>query len=228
MQHRARRSHRRLLGLGAALLAAAGVAVAMVWPITVDRSEAPTAPQRPIRAPAKPWDLRPTVRPRPVYLTRSYRAPPELVRAGAGGSLQIPSLGVRVPVDAVGLDGTAMAVPDDPRRVGWLTRSARAGDLTGASVLAGHVSDREDRPGALFRLKDVRIGAVIRWRDDRNHEFRFRVVRVRMFALSRGLPASVFATDGPHVLNLVTCAQRVSTRDGGFHYRSNLVVTAVR
>lgn len=177
---------------------------------------------------SSPIAVRPTARARPTYLTRSYRAPPALVRPGAAGVLRIPSLHLRIPVDAVGLDGTAMAVPNDPARVGWLNSTAKPGDLVGASVLAGHVSDTHDRPGALARLHRIRSGAEITWTDTRSRVFRYRVVTLRTFPRDRGLPASVFATDGPQVLHLVTCAERVSTSGGGFHYRANLVVSAVR
>jgi len=149
------------------------------------------------------------------------------VRPGAGGSLQIPSLRIDAPVDAVGLDGTAMAVPNDPGRIGWLSSTARASDLAGASVLAGHVSDADDRPGALNRLVRIRLGAAIMWRGSDGRRVRFRVVRIKLFPRSRGLPAAMFSAAGRHELNLVTCAARVSTANGGFHYTSNLVVTAV-
>jgi len=170
--------------------------------------------------------VRPTKRARPEYLTRSYRAPPALVRPGAGGTLRIPSLGIRAPVDAVGLDGTAMAIPDDPTRVGWLDTTAGDRDLIGSSVLAGHVSDEHDRPGALARLHLVEPGAAVLWTDARGHLRRYRVLRWQVFARSGGLPATLFEAQGPHHLQLITCADRVTTGTGGFHYRSNLVVTA--
>lgn len=179
-------------------------------------------------APAPAPLVAPTRHPRPRYLKRTYQAPRALVRAGAGGTLRIPSLGIRAPVDAVGLDGTAMAVPDDPNHVGWLTGSARIGDLVGRSVLAGHVSDAHDRPGALKRLAAISLGAAVLWSDAAGHRVQFRVVRIRLFPRARGLPAALFATDGPHQLNLVTCASRVTSPGGGFHYTANLVVTAVR
>jgi hypothetical protein len=40
------------------------------------------------------------------------------------------------------------------------------------------------------------------------------------------VPGTVFRTDGPHLLHLVTCTNRRSTGGGGFHYADNLVVTA--
>jgi hypothetical protein len=169
--------------------------------------------------------FRPDAAARPLYLHRSYRAPARLVSAGAGGSLRIPSLGVTAPVDSVGLDGATMAIPDDPHRVGWLRTTATAEDLAGASVLSGHVSDEHDVPGALARLGDLRTGAVIVW-IAHGVERTFIVTGIAHYPRTRGVPASVFRTDGAHVLNLVTCNDRATTARGGFHYRSNLVVTA--
>ncbi len=174
---------------------------------------------------APPHAVEPALHAAPRFLHRTYRAPRALVRPGAGGSLLIPSLGVRAPVDAVGLDGTTMAIPDDPHRVGWLRTTASATDLVGSSVLSGHVSDVRDVPGALSRLGDVHPGAVIVW-TIAGEAHQFVVTGLARYPRSRGVPASVFRTDGAHVLNLVTCADRVSTPGGGFHYTANLVVTA--
>ena len=222
MRHRARRRRPRVLGM--VLVVVLTALVLGVWW---------TLEQRPAAAPrlAGASDLRPVLQPTarasPKYLTRGYRAPPGLIQAGAGGTLRIPSLRLRAPVDAVEMDGSAMAVPNDPTRVGWLTSTARAGDLIGSSVLAGHVSDRSDRPGVLARLTTLEPGARIVWSDRSGRVHRFRVTSLRRFPRSTGLPASVFASEGPHELHLVTCADRVSTAAGGFHYRSNLVVTAL-
>lgn len=207
----------------ATIATAAVLGLPFVWSDSAEPSRPAKIGVQPIAAPLST----PTAHPRPTYLTRTYRAPPELVRPGAGGSLRIPSLGINAPVDAVGLDGTAMAVPNDPGRIGWLSSTARVSDLAGASVLAGHVSDAHDRPGALNRLGGIRLGAAITWKGPDGRRVRFRVVRIKLFPRNRGLPAAMFSAAVPHELNLVTCAERVGTANGGFHYTANLVVTAV-
>ncbi|MCW2857704.1 MAG: hypothetical protein JWR52_3319 [Marmoricola sp.] len=178
-----------------------------------------------VRVTADRNHFRPVGSVRPRFLHNTYRAPSGLVVPGAGGTLRIPSLGVSAPVDVVGLDGTTMAIPNNPRRVGWLRTTATLEDLVGASVLSGHVSDERDVPGALARLGALRPGAVIVW-IAHGVERRFVVSGIARYPRSQGVPASVFRTDGAHVLNLVTCTDRVATPGGGFHYRSNLVVTA--
>ncbi|WP_341927909.1 class F sortase [Nocardioides psychrotolerans] len=169
----------------------------------------------------------PTRRAEPRYLRRHYRAPVSSARRQPAGRLSIPSVGIAAPVDGVGLDRGAMAIPDDERRLGWLATTSSARDLLGASVLSGHVSDRHDRPGALWRLRKVRVGDVVSWTATDGTAHRFVVRRLQRFARTRGLPAELFRTDGPHVLHLVTCTSRRRT-SGGFHYADNLVVTAVQ
>lgn len=118
-----------------------------------------------------------------------------------------------------------MAVPSDPSRVGWFNRSARIEDVIGATVIAGHVSDRQDRPGALFRLKSIQRGDIITITKG-GQTFRFEVTGLRSYSRNQQLPSNLFTTAGPHVLHLITCTGRASTASGRFHYTKNLVVTA--
>ena len=170
----------------------------------------------------------PTSRPEPRYLYRPYVAPsgPGRARRRSAGQLSIQRIGLHAPVDAIGLDRGTMAIPNNRFHVGWLTATASARDLIGSSVISGHVSDRHDRPGALWRLKRARVGDVIRWTEPDGRVHRFVVRSVRRYARRGGLPGQVFRTDGPHLLQLVTCTNRRDLGGGGFHYADNLVVTA--
>ncbi len=184
-------------------------------------SRTPSVPSGPATDPT-----RGTASEDPRYLYRRYRAPAELVRRGRGSVLRIPSAQITAPVDRVGLDGTVMAIPNSPSRLGWLDRSAAPQDVVGSSVISGHVSDRRDRPGAFSRLSRVRVGDRIEWRvGGRSH--RFRVAGRASYPRRGGVPAGVFATDGSRALRLITCVGRRRTPGGGFHYARNLVVTAV-
>lgn len=168
----------------------------------------------------------PVVRARPQYLTRSYRSPVAAHQRPSVGRLRIPSLRIDAPVDAVGLDRGVMAIPDSPARIGWLRTTAARADRIGASVLSGHVSDRHDVPGVLSRLGGVRRGAEISWTGPGGDRHRFVVTGIARYPRTRGVPARLFRVTGPRVLHLVTCADRVETSGGGFHYTANLVVTA--
>ncbi|MFA6576734.1 MAG: class F sortase, partial [Nocardioides sp.] len=151
---------------------------------------------------------------------------PAAARRRPAGVLSIDRVGIRAFVDTVGLDRGTMAVPNDPRRLGWLATTSAAGELLGGSVVSGHVSDRHDRPGALWRLRHTRVGDVVRWTTPDGEAHRFVVRRVARYPRSRGVPGHLFRTDGPHLLHLVTCTNRRRTSGGGFHYADNLVVTA--
>ncbi|MEJ7796303.1 MAG: class F sortase [Nocardioides sp.] len=167
----------------------------------------------------------PTDRAQPRYLDRFYRAPVTTARRVSGGTLSIDRLAIRAPVVGVGLDRGTMAIPGNRHEVGWLSTTAGPGDVLGSSVISGHVSDRRDRPGALWRLKDARRGDVIRWTSAVGTSHRYVVRSVRRIPRTRGVPADLFRTNGPRLLHVVTCTNRRSTA-GGFHYRDNLVVSA--
>ncbi|MCD4527129.1 class F sortase [Nocardioides sp. cx-173] len=170
----------------------------------------------------------PTTPTRPRYLYRPYVAPPlpGHARRRSAGELRIDRIGVRAPVDAVGLDHGTMAIPNSRHRLGWLSATAASGDVLGSSVVSGHVSDRHDRPGALWRLRLAQVGDVVRWTEPGGEVRRFVVRSVRRYDRRRGVPGQVFRVDGPHLLHLVTCANRRDLGGGAFHYADNLVVTA--
>ena len=184
------------------------------------------------RTPEVPSGMSDPLRPRPVgpvaprFLTGFYRAPTALVRSALGNRLEIPAARISAPVDSVGMDGDVLAIPGDTSHVGWLTDSAAPTDVMGTSVISGHVSNRHDRPGALWRLRDVRIGDRVWWTaNGKRHAF--KVVRRATFPRAAGVPAGTFRTDGAHTLQLITCTDRRALAGGGFHYARNLVVTAV-
>lgn len=160
----------------------------------------------------------------PRFVRRPYVSPPNAVHRVAGNRLVVPRLRISAPVDTVRLDDGVMAVPNDPHRVGWLRVSAHASDVIGTSVIAGHVSDRVDRPGALWGLRAVRLGDPVTWVvGGRRHDF--VVTRIARYDRARVLPPGLFRNRGRHVLRLVTCARRIVSGNH-WHYRQNLVVTA--
>jgi len=172
-------------------------------------------------------ELVPQRRAKPRHLTTRYASPERspLARRRSSGSLTIERIGLHAPVDPVGLDSGTMALPNDRRHFGWLSTTAVAGDLLGSSLISGHVSNPRDAPGGLWRLKDARVGDLVRWRTPDGATYRYVVRSVQRFARSRGVPARLLRTDGPHLLHLITCITRRST-SSGVTYADNLVVTA--
>jgi hypothetical protein len=70
------------------------------------------------------------------------------------------------------------------------------------------------------------MGDKVRWTVGGRTQV-FEVRGVRRYRRAAGVPGELFRTDGPRLLHLITCANRVR-RGGGFHYTDNLVVTAKR
>lgn len=136
-------------------------------------------------------------------------------------TVSVPALGIHDVVQTVGSTGRSMNVPGGAHTVGWLASSAAAGEVIGTTVVAGHVSDRSDHPGALWKLRGARKGQVVTL-----DGHRFRVRSVSSYLRSKPLPRSLFSTTGAHRLVLITCTGRESLPGGHFHYTRNLVVVA--
>ncbi|HYH26047.1 MAG TPA: sortase [Blastococcus sp.] len=175
--------------------------------------ESPAAvPPAPSGAPALP----------PV--TTRDAAPVEASAARPPVRLDLPGLGVTAPVDQVGVAGDGqMALPEDVDRVGWY-RFGPAPGADGNAVLAGHVDDREQGPGALFPLRDVEPGAELVVTDAAGEITRWRVVS-RELVQKQVLPLdAIFAREGPARLVVITCGGPFLPEYSS--YRDNVVVVA--
>jgi sortase (surface protein transpeptidase) len=144
----------------------------------------------------------------------------------AGRGLDIPKLGIQAPVVTVGATKDRMKVPSNIHTLGWLNRSAQIGEMIGNTVIAGHVSDNHDRPGALWKLRNAKKGQVVTVRDAQGKRHKYRITGRSTHLRSKSLPKRIFATTGAHRLVLVTCTARVTYPNGSFHYTRNLVVVA--
>lgn len=157
----------------------------------------------------------------PVDIETGVNADGEIVRTSSLPRLTIPALNISAPVVTVGKVGTRMAVPGDVHKVGWYRPTARPGEEIGTSVIAGHVSDEHDRPGALWRLKNARRGQTINVGRQS-----YRISKVYTRPRSEDLAKDLFATTGAHRLVLVTCTGKRTNPDGTFHYTKRLIVIA--
>jgi hypothetical protein len=186
--------------------------------------------ERPRRSPPKDGTAAPRAgdssRIRIVDATRL----PRPTRTPAPTRVSIPTIGLDVPVRPTGVVAGGplagqMALPDDPRILGWYRFGPTVGERDGAAVVAGHVDSRQYGIGPLAALAAVRPGAdVVVTRAD-GRTLRYRVVGVERIA-KQALPLDrLFARSGPHRLFLVTCGGAFVPEAGG--YTDNVIVTAV-
>ncbi|MDH2414464.1 class F sortase [Nocardioides sp. CER19] len=171
-----------------------------------------------------------------VVAKRAYDAP--AIVAGFSGTvdpseldrsvpvtIRMPAVGLRAAVHAERVAHGEMTLPGDVGDVGWLRKSAGFADKIGTTVVAGHVSDRHDHPGAMFRLSRAHAGQRVTVRQGANR-VRFEVVGTKVFDRRHPLPQRYFATTGAHRLVLVSCTDRVVFPNGHFHYTRYVVVVA--
>jgi sortase (surface protein transpeptidase) len=213
----------------AAATAVLGLALAVgaptAWALTRPEAAAgvPVEQGLPAPAPSAGAGTLPAAPDLPVVTTRDA-APAAARTAPAPVRISAPALGVDAPVDAVGVaaDGQ-MELPEDVSRVGWYRFGPPPG-ADGSAVLAGHVDDREQGPGALFPLRDAAVGDELTVTDAAGTATRWRVVS-RELITKQALPVDrIFARAGAPRLTLITCG-------GPFlpefrSYRDNVVVVA--
>ena len=140
-----------------------------------------------------------------------------------GARLRIARLGVDAPVHRSGADGHVLEVPRDPRDVGWWTGGAAPGASTGTVVVVGHVNYAGVR-GALGVIGRAHPGDRVVLGAGRE-PIRYRVIAVRSYAKSAGLPADLFVRTGPPRLVLITCGGTFDAASG--NYEANVVAYAV-
>ncbi len=210
----------------AAASAVLGLALAVgaptAWALTRPEPAAGIPVEQALPAPAAPAGAGPL--PALPAVTARDAAPAAAQAAPAPARISVPAWGVDAPVDAVGIaaDGQ-MELPEDVSRVGWY-RFGPVPGADGSAVLAGHVDDREQGPGALFPLEDAAVGDEVTVTDAAGTATRWRVVS-REVITKQALPLDrLFARDGAPRLTLITCG-------GPFlpefrSYRDNVVVVA--
>jgi sortase (surface protein transpeptidase) len=147
--------------------------------------------------------------------------PPPPVFA-APSRLQIPSLALDAPVEALGVDATgAMETPHNLWDVGWFRRGPSPGEL-GDAVIDGHVG-LPGYPLIFSSLARITIGAdliVVHADGTRSH---FTVTGVSSTPADSH-PTGLFATSGPARLTLITCTGSYDGRNQT--YANRLLVDA--
>ncbi|GAB2478110.1 class F sortase [Jatrophihabitans fulvus] len=145
----------------------------------------------------------------------------------AGARLRVPRLGVDAPVVHVAVRAAGgqrvMQVPRDPGTVGWWSGSARPGAASGTVVVVGHVN-YDGVPGALGVLPRARPGDRVALASRTGRET-YRVTAVRTYAKTVGIPPDAFRTGGAPRLVLITCGGPFDPATG--NYEDNVVAYAV-
>ncbi len=141
--------------------------------------------------------------------------------------LDIPSMRVRAPVLARGLDGEGAVEPppfDRPGTVGWYAAGARPG-AAGAALFVGHV-DTETRPAVFYRLSALRIGETIRVARDDGTVAEFTVDDVQVLDRDRFDARQAYGVQEPGraELRLVTCGGTFDRASRS--YTANVIVSA--
>ncbi|MFC8015496.1 class F sortase, partial [Streptomyces cinereoruber] len=225
-----RTGHRRILGVAALLVAAflcGALAFVALRGQPTRAADFGTVPTTKVSS-SDPTRAAPAQDSPPSWSTT---APADSVPSGPADpsppkELSVPRLGLRAPVDPVGVaDDGLTEVPPDPDRVGWYRFSPAPGSPEGSSVVVGHVDAEGRGLGVLNGLNEVRQGdrVVIGRRD--GSVVAYRVVARRTVGKEDLAESGAFRRDGRPVLTLITCAGPYLPDNGG--YQNNLVVTAV-
>ena len=116
----------------------------------------------------------------------------------------IESIGVRAPIQAVGVLDGKMAVPDSKEFVGWYKFGTQPGEV-GVAVLAGHVNWRHGEEAVFTHLKDIQTGDLITIFDNFGRESVFIVQKIEQYPLDTDTSQIFFSNDTTSRLNLITC-----------------------
>jgi hypothetical protein len=203
------------------ILTSIGWAAAPPLPLGVvpqaEAAPAGSTPDRPDSSPGAPASRAPATK-----AGASPATPPPAPAAPI--HVALPALAIDAPVVPIGVQaGGGLAIPDDPKVVGWWQDGARPGDSGGTVVLAGHVDTARDGAGALFPLTHVLPGQhIVLTTSHGAHDYHISAMRSYLKA---DLPTDVFATTGQPRLILITCAGFFDSRTK--QYADNLVVYAL-
>lgn len=210
------------LAAGAALIGLAAVVVSVTVPPAIDagvvpleripalrhRAHGPAAPRRPGRsADAEPVTALPD---------------PE---TGPPRRLVVPTLHIDarvVPVHRIA--GGGLAVPSDPRVLGWWANSAVPGSPVGTVVIDGHVDSAVAGLGALFYLRTLKPGARLTVTGPQGR-LTYTVAGLREYPKNQIPEQQLFSQHVAGRLVVITCGGPFDRTSR--HYLDNVVAFAV-
>jgi Sortase domain len=168
----------------------------------------------------------PAPAPPPVQIRdATLRATPAPAPAPPPVRLEVPDVGIDMPVDPVGVTETGdMAIPEDATHAGWYAFGPTPSDAAGSTVVAAHVDSRQTGIGPFAELRSVAVGSpvVVTTADGVAH--RYVVSSVAKTPKADAPVPDWFDRTGAPRLVLVTCGGQWRSDLG--HYADNVVVTA--
>jgi hypothetical protein len=183
-------------------------------------SAAPPAPPAPPAAAPAPTERPATpVDPAPEAEVVTERSVPLAVRIG--------TISVDAPIVAVGLeDDGAMEIPERVAEIGWYDPDGLGvvPGTTGTAVLAGHVYSRSQGRGALYDLRDLRVGATIEIDLADGTTQRWLITDVIQYPKDVLPLTEIFTWAGPSRLAVITCGGEFDRTARS--YTDNIVVYA--
>ncbi|MFP4635175.1 MAG: class F sortase [Nitriliruptoraceae bacterium] len=151
--------------------------------------------------------------------------PPTPDPVAAPTRIQIPSIGVDAPVDAIGLeDDGAMEIPDDIDRVGWYEPGVGVGESRGTAVLSGHVDSRTQGQGAFFELRTLDVEETITVDHEDGTSSEWTVVARTSYPKDELPIEDIFTRFSDPRLVLITCGGAFDNTERS--YADNVVVYA--
>ncbi len=152
--------------------------------------------------------------------------PRAVIAPNAPVNVAIDELGVRAPVDPVGIyeDGS-VEIPEDVARVGWYRFGSDPAQGEGSTVIVGHRDGFDQGAGAFYSIAGLDIGDAIEVELADGSLRNYEVVAREVVAKNLLPTSDLFAENGPERLTLISCIGYFD-RDGD-GYRENVVVTAV-
>lgn len=139
--------------------------------------------------------------------------------------VQVESLGIDMSIEAVGLDGTAMALPANPAVAAWYRYGSAPHSPAGATVIAAHVDSLVYDLGPFARLADAPGGTEIVLTTADGATQRYAITAIDTVEKQSVPWAGVFDRAGQPRLTLVTCGGEFDYE--AKRYLSNVLVSAV-
>jgi hypothetical protein len=182
------------------ILGLVGLAALMVSTGAGHATQPTATPDAVVLEQAAPQPVQPEPTPPAEGPAEPVRAVPLHVRIGA--------ITVDAPVVSVGLkDDGAMEIPDRVAEIGWYDPDELGvtPGSSGTAVLAGHVDSRTQGRGALYFLRDLRVGEIVELDLSDGTTQRWIITDVIRYPKDVLPFSELFVWSGPPRLALITC-----------------------